>query len=135
SLQMDGEGTAFEPQQLEVGGLNVNVLIQILTTDNFGLRDLTVGQELQPTVVQLIDRADNGNRAGGPAESLYLFGDDMDNSLRIHTGSILIIHGFNVYAKVNGTLMNLQDLLISHPMVEFDDGHIARSLAGVPCYA
>src|SRR2546426_326467 len=53
-------------QQLEVGGLDVDIEVGLLTNDNFGLGKLIVGQEGQATTLNLVDLVPNGNRAGGP---------------------------------------------------------------------
>ena len=119
-------------QQLEVGGLDVDLLIQLLTNSNFGIGQLVVGQyDLvgqcdQPTLVQLVENVDNGNRASSNPEALYLFGISGDsNGLRILGGSILMIGELNVYADVNGTLIRLRGLFgVGQNVVAFDHGYI-----------
>jgi len=134
SLHFDGAGSAEDPQLVEVGGLDVGTAIQVLSNDNFGFGEVTVGQAAQPTVVELIDLTDNGNRAAGPREAMYFFGDDVDDSLRILGGSTLVIEHFNVYVKSQGALVNLQDLFgPGEDTIPFDEGFITT--ASARCYA
>ena len=127
SLHFDGAGTGLHPQQLEVGGVDVNVLTQLLPHDNFSYNDITVGQADQRTVFYFVDLVNNGNRAGNPNEAIYLFGEDLDDSLRVLGDSFVVIHGLNVYAKHEGELINLQSLFgPDEKYIPFDDGMLSR---------
>ena len=121
-LNMNGSGV----QQLEVGGLDVDVLIGILTNDNFGFGQMVVGHCDQPTLVQLVEEIDNGNRASSNPEALYLFGlDDESDGLRILGGSILMIGDLNVYAMVNGTIERVRDWFDPcETVIAYDEGYI-----------
>lgn len=76
---------------------------------------MIIGENNPDTVLQRLDNVDNGHRNGGNAESLYLFGNDSDDALRILNGSTLVLNGLNVYAMVdvdaNGQTDGQQELL------------------------
>ncbi|MCZ6837063.1 MAG: hypothetical protein O7G85_14900, partial [Planctomycetota bacterium] len=109
-VQFTGNGDQF----LEVGGIDIDFVVQILTNENFGFGQLIVGQPGVPTSVQLISDIDNGNSGGMNPEALYLFGEGPNNGLQIHSGSTLILTEFNLYvfdddglgASINGMRIN-----------------------------
>ena len=103
-VHFDGSGE----QLLEVGGLDVDLMWELLNNNNFGFGKLIVGQEGQETVVRLQDNIDNGNGC----EALYLFGldDSEPNGLHIHEGSTLILDGINVYALRDGVRVHINSL-------------------------
>ncbi|MCZ6837064.1 MAG: FG-GAP-like repeat-containing protein [Planctomycetota bacterium] len=106
-VQFGGFGT----QLYEVGGKNVDLVVQILNDENFGFGQLIVGQPSQHTTMQLQDCVDNGNSGGGNPEALYLFGVAGQNGLLIHPGSTLILNDVNLYV--------------------FDDDGLGNSINGV----
>ena len=67
-VRLDGTGGQF----LEVGGENLG--LGGATSGNFGIGQLVIGRTEQRTSVELIDAIDNGNRAAGGSEALYLYG-------------------------------------------------------------
>jgi hypothetical protein len=127
---INGEG----PQELEVGGADVATDIKKLTNDNFGFGQMVVGDPTKPGVVFLVDRVDNGNRAAGKAEALYLFGkvDPNDpkglrmlDGLRLLGGSTLYMGRLKVYAMRNGAMTDLTTLFKPNEVViPFDQGHL-----------
>jgi hypothetical protein len=129
-LQFNGSGV----QQLEVGGLDVDVVTALLSNDNFGFGQLLVGQAGQPgqpTVVELTDFVNNGNRgAGNTPEALYLYGLGAGTEgLHILGGSTLVLDGLPAYALHNGSLISLYSLFPSGTQViPFDQGFLALSV-------
>jgi len=89
------------PQELEVGGWDVDVWTEALADDNFGYGQMVIGEPNQPTAVLLVDQIDNGNPVGlfgATEDALYLFGKDGQDGLRILGGSTLYLNGLHVYA-------------------------------------
>ena len=79
------------PQQLEVGGEDIGLPAGSVF-DNFEVGQLIIGQDAQPTIVNLVDEIDNGNRGGSGVEALYLQGFTQgEGGLRILGGSTLVI--------------------------------------------
>jgi len=126
------------PQELEVGGLDMDVFVEELANDNFGYGQMVVGGTIQegevvvaneaPAVVFLVDRVDNGNRGGltGYEEALYLFGKDGQDGLRLLNGSTLYMGRLPVYAMAGGEVICLRDLFEPNEvMIPFDDGYLA----------
>jgi hypothetical protein len=103
-LHMNGDG----PQYLEAGGTDLG--IGGSTAGNFGFGRLVIGQEDQPTTVMLLDLFDNGNRAAGKPEALYLYGMGGLDGLELLGGSKLVLDGINVYAKQRGEWVHLNSL-------------------------
>ncbi|MBN2021931.1 MAG: hypothetical protein JW809_03990 [Pirellulales bacterium] len=97
SLHMAGAGV----QYLEAGGQDLGSGGG--TTGNFGLGRLLIGREDQPTTVMLLNILDNGNRAGGAAEALYLYGMGGLDGLEMAAGSRLVLDGLNVYTYQKNT--------------------------------
>jgi len=115
-----GEG----PQELEVGGLDVDTSAEKLTTDNFGVGQIVIGEPNQPAVVFLVDHVNNGNRYGYP-EALYLFGKDGQDGLRIEKGSVLYLGGLKVYAMLDGMMTDLNTRFAPGQVrVLFDQGSV-----------
>jgi Ca-activated chloride channel family protein len=115
------------PQELEVGGLDMDVFWQELANDNFGFGQMVVGGSNQPGVVFLVDEVDNGNRAGltGYEEALYLFGKDGQNGLRLLSGSRLYMGRLPVYAMLNGEMTDLRTLFGPGEVeIPFDEGYL-----------
>ena len=116
-------------QLMEVGGLNVDVMVEFLTNDNFGFGQMILGQIGQPTVVRLIDEADNGNGFIGcrQSEALYLFGlgEDDPNGLKIVGGSTLILDRINLYALEEGEWIHINKLFLpGEKRIFYGDGFI-----------
>ena len=109
-----------DKQLLEVGGLDVDLMWEILSNDNFGFGKLIVGQEEQATEVILRNCLDNGNGR----EALFLFGlsDSDPNGLYIHGGSTLVLNGINVYALRDGERVHINALFPSGVNVITYDG-------------
>ena len=63
-----------------------------------------IGDEGQPTTVMLLDLFDNGNRTGGEAEALYLYGMGGLDGLEMYPGSRLVFDGIDVYARQKNAL-------------------------------
>jgi hypothetical protein len=130
-------------QVFEVGGLDVDTFTNILTNDNFGFGRLVIGQSAQPTVVDLRDDVNNGNRgAGGAAEAMYLFGPrgrtgtpqvgDPD-ALQVLGGSTFIIKNYNVYALQSSGWIRLQDQFAGgSTFTAFGGGYLSKSFSAVP---
>jgi hypothetical protein len=134
----EGQG----PQELEVGGKDVGASRP--ADDNFGFGRMVVGDPNRPVVVLLVDRVDNGNRVGGGAEALYLFGqaDPNDptgarrlNGLQLLGGSTLYLGGLKVYALLDGILTDLSTLFDTQnpdydprypDQVKFGGGYLCR---------
>ncbi|HEX2974228.1 MAG TPA: dockerin type I repeat-containing protein [Tepidisphaeraceae bacterium] len=139
SVNFNFTGSAL--QQVEVGGLDIDVFASLLTNDNFGLGRVTVGAPNQPTIVELRDDFDNGNRGGQPHEALYIFGPDgrtgpdvsATNALQLTGGSHLVLHNLNAYARQGPDgWVRLQDLLKpGDRRVAYGDGFISRTLSDV----
>ncbi len=144
-VRLDGSGTDQAPQVLEVGGLDVDVICSLLSNDNFGFGQLVVGNDGQPTVVELHDDISNGNSGGGNREALYLFGlgpsrcDGAQNSLRLLGGSTLVIPAsINAYAYVfedelghSDEFVHLNALLeVDGDPLPYDEGFIQLVSAG-----
>ena len=110
-----------DKQLLEVGGLDVDLMWEILSNDNFGFGKLIVGQEEQATEVILRNCLDNGN---GRREALFLFGlsHSDPNGLYIHEGSTLILNGINVYVLRDGERVHINALFPSGVNVITYDG-------------
>jgi hypothetical protein len=141
-VQLAGHGTNLAPQGLEVGGVDMDIDVGSLNNDNFGFGQLVVGEDGRSTVVQLQDLYDNGNRAGGSLEALYLFGLDSQDGLRILGDSTLALAWWkpvpgqdpvyreaNVYAMVGGQLIHVNDLFPpGDNEIPFDQGQIVKML-------
>jgi hypothetical protein len=120
------------PQEVEVGGLDVDVFVGELANDNLGFGRMVIGEPNKATTVFLVDRIDNGNRGGftGLEEALYLFGkkadpNDPNDGLRIRPGSILYMGGLPVYAALNGVITDLRTLFKpGEVMIPFDQGYL-----------
>ena len=133
-LRMNGTGGL---QNLEVGGLNVEVFVQLLSNDNFGFGQLVVGADGQAANVTLVDRFDNGNRRGTP-EALYLFGLGGADGLRILGGSTLYLNPepnpppnelIPTYALLGGQVVDLYSLFPAGVhKIAFDEGFLVDAV-------
>ena len=117
-LHFDGSGVQF----LEVGSEDLG--IGGPTSGNFGIGRLLIGAEGLPTTVLPVDLFDNGNRAGGGREALYLFGVGGLDGLELFGGSTLVLDGIDVYSWSwqDGEMVHLNEL--------FDPGVKKISYAG-----
>jgi hypothetical protein len=139
TLIFDGSGQ----QRIEAGGKDVALNTASLANDNFAFGRLIVGQAGQaPTIVAVRDDIDNGQRAPGMPESLYLFGPqgrigspqggDPD-AVDILGGSTLLIRNLNVFAVQAGAMVNLQTLIpAGQKIIPYKDGYLSRSFSAVP---
>jgi hypothetical protein len=119
TLHLNGSGDHDNPQILEVGGFDLDLLCSF-GNDNFGLGELVIGSPDQPTVVHLRDDYNNCNTGGGNFEALYIY---HENGLRIHAGSTLVINHLNVYL-CDGQV-RLKDLFPKGvTVIEYDEGFI-----------
>jgi len=116
-LRLNGTG----PQMFEVGGADLG--LGGATEDNFGLAQMVVGTDEQPTTVLLVDLEDNGNRSSN--EALYLYGSGGLYGLRVRGGSTLVVGDINVYALWQGEMVHINELFGPEVRVPFDDGWIA----------
>jgi len=93
---------------------------------NFGLGQLVVGSDGAPTVVQLLEVVDNGNRTGGNPEALYLYGLGGPDGLRILGGSTFVIDNLNVYTTENNAWVHINKDLFGPGQVRipYDQGFI-----------
>jgi hypothetical protein len=98
-----------------------------------------------PTYLKLVDAVDNGNRAAGGAEALYLFGQSRasalaDDALRIGEGSTFDIGKLNVYAFIDRNAagatdgarawVNLQSLFSAGVnRIAFDRGWLVKGVS------
>ena len=122
-LHMDGAGTIFDPQYLEVAGVDSGA-VDPSNNGNFGYGQLVVGTDAQPTVVTLVDLFDNGNRTS--PEALYLFGLGGPDGLLLNGGSTLVIGSIPTYAKIDGAWTLLSDLFMEGE-TEVDFGAITSN--------
>ncbi|MEN1678962.1 MAG: hypothetical protein AAGJ46_05180 [Planctomycetota bacterium] len=135
-VHLNGQGI----QYVEAGGVDTG--LAGTGVGNFGLGQLEIGQEGTPTSVHVIDLFDNGNRSGTPGEfeALYLGGVGGDDGLVINTGSLLVLNDVNVYARLDGALVDLQavfgDLVddTEASAVFFLGGYLARTAPAVGDY-
>jgi hypothetical protein len=127
-LHFSGAGV----QQLEVGGFDSGNA-DPGNSGNFGFGQLIVGQDSKPTVLELRDAIDNGNRAGASPEALYLFGLGGPDGLVIKGGSALLIRNLNVYSKQAGVWTSLQGLFpAGQDIIPYSGGFVSRSAAAMP---
>ena len=91
---------------MEVGGEDLGLGGAI--TGNFGIARLVVGTELEAKEVVLVDFIDNGNRTS--PEALYLYGSGGLDGLGLLGGSSLVIGNINVYAHIDGAMVELHSL-------------------------
>jgi hypothetical protein len=109
-VHFKGSGT----QLLEVGGLDVDIYVEMLPNGNFGFGQIIVGQEGTPTAVRLRDEIDNGNgyACWTQKEALYLgIGENYQEGLIINEDSTLVLDGVNLYVYDNGTWVHVNPLL------------------------
>jgi hypothetical protein len=130
-------------QQYEVGGIDVDVVTALLGNDNFGVGRMTVGQVGQPTIVELRDDVNNGNRGGvTPVETMYIFGANGRQaapggsnppSLELLGGSYLVMNGVKTYVRESAGWVKLHDRLpAGQRQVAYGGGFLVRSLSDVP---
>jgi len=122
-LEFDGT----MPQYLEIGGTDVGIPPPDESVLNFGLGQLIVGTDTQPTVVQLMEVVNNGNRGTNVPEALYLYGLGGPDGLVIKNGSTLRLNALNCYAKIGGVWVDVQSLFEpGETEIPFDEGYIRR---------
>ena len=80
------------------------------TSGNFGIGRLVVGNPSGSASLSLVDLVNNGNRAGGQPEALYLYGMGGINGLELDSGSQLNLDGLHVYAWQQGQWVYLNGL-------------------------
>jgi hypothetical protein len=120
-VHFDGSGL----QYLEVAGEDVGFPLDDNAL-NFGLGQMIVGQNLEPTTVELLDVVDNGNRTDGDPEALYLYGLGGPDGLHILGGSTLVIHNIQVYTREHGLWIHINRLFEPGVnRIEYDEGYIA----------
>ena len=106
-------------QLMEVGGEDLGLGGAL--SGNFGIARLLVGSELEASKVILVDFIDNGNRAS--LEALYLYGSGGLDGLGLLGGSSLVIGNINVYAHINGVMVELHSLFgPGETTVPYDQG-------------
>jgi hypothetical protein len=133
TMKAVGSGTAIDPQRFEIGGRDVDTAANVLSNDNFGAAAMMIGRPGNPTVVQLRDEIDNGNRSCSDREALYI-GDRLSatpvDSLAIGPGSTLALRGLKAYAVVGGQWVLLNGLFSSTAdVISFDQGFLRRTAA------
>ncbi|MBK7403719.1 MAG: hypothetical protein IPJ41_03560 [Phycisphaerales bacterium] len=91
---MDGSGV----QQFEVAGTDIGLPNDTIL-NNFDWGAMVVGRDGQPTIVELVDTQNNGNRGGGgEPEALYLSGFPQgEDGLTIKPDSVLVLNGIQAY--------------------------------------
>ncbi len=120
-MHFDGSGV----QYLEVGGEDIGFPLDDNAL-NFGFGQMIVGQDMEPTTVELLDVIDNGNRTDGDPEALYLYGLGGPNGLHILGGSTLVIHNLQVYTRENGLWVHINRLFTPGVnRIDYDEGYIA----------
>ena len=123
-VRFNGQGV----QRMEVGGADIG-LPSGSVIGNFEIGQLVVGQDNQPTILELVDDVDNGNRdPNGAPEVLYLQGFTQgQGGLRIRGGSVLVIHNLKVYATDdNQQWFLVNDLFpVGVNTIPFDGGFIS----------
>ena len=130
TLQLLGPGN----QYLEVAGKDSGLPSDALPAHNFAIGQLVVGSDDQPSVVQLLDVVDNGNRAGsaGNAEALYLPGLGGPDGLVLKPGSTLVLGSINVYYRQGATWKKLNDLLSTAGPIPVGNAYISSSAELIP---
>ncbi|MCP4936890.1 MAG: hypothetical protein GY927_22475, partial [bacterium] len=121
-------------QLLEVGGTDVGTDVGFLADDNFGFGQFVVGTESQTSQVLLMDLIFNVSGGTDP-ESLYMFGIDGGDGLRILNGSTLFLGDLSAYAFLGaeGGMIDLLDLFPTGiNKIAFDEGFIVASTVPVP---
>lgn len=82
----------------EVAAEDVGLPVDGSELDDFRVGHLVIGDAAGfQTVVELRDCFDNGHRAGGTPEALYITGIDGQPGLEIASNAILALHGVQVY--------------------------------------
>ncbi|MBE0536088.1 MAG: DUF642 domain-containing protein, partial [Phycisphaerae bacterium] len=133
------DGTSL--QGLEAGGIDIYTFDHLLSNNNFGMGQLTIGGCEQPSVVQLVDEVNNGNRQGSP-EAMYLFGPDgrgaggpgWADGLLLRNGSTLLLGDINTYCQIDGAIVHLNDdafFGLGNDLVTFGGGFIRRGVVSV----
>lgn len=131
-VSMEGDATGDAPQKLEVGCPDLGMPSGALAP-NFQIGQLTIGRPAQPTVVQLVDAIDNGNRPAGQPERLYLQGFPAENGLRVLGGSTLYLGDIELYAVISNQWTRVRDLFgPGQTCIPFDGGQICLG-EPLPC--
>lgn len=129
---MEGVAPSASPQKLEVGCPDLGLPTGALSP-SFQIGQLTIGQDGHSTNVLLVDEIDNGNRAVGQRERLYLQGFPAENGLRILGGSSLYIGDLELYAVIGNEWTRIRDLFApGQSSIAFDGGRIVLGLP-LPC--
>ncbi len=131
-LHLNGNHAYSDPQLFEIGGMDAGN-VNPGNSGNFGFGQLILGEVGSPTVVQLLDVIDNGNRGGGGLvpEGLYLFGLGGPDGLILRGGSILIIDNLNVYTTENNAWVHINSLFPPGvAMIPYGDGFIELPAPG-----
>ena len=116
-VRVDGAGAHW----YEVAGVDLGV--GGATSGNFGLMQLVLGSDAGPAMVQLTDIYDNDGAGQGSLEVLYLYGSGGLDGLEIYNGSTLVIGGVQVYALMDGNMVELHDLFgLGETVISFDSG-------------
>ncbi|GAB4278134.1 MAG: hypothetical protein Kow0092_33940 [Deferrisomatales bacterium] len=140
AVVFDGGRGEEGAQTVEVAGIDVDVYVELLSDENFGFGEMTVGESaeaaaqsmgIRSTVVRLRDAIDNGNGHDicgdrrEDREALYLW-----EGLRIGPGSTLVLDGLHVFAFQEGVWAHLNELFDpSDPedaVVAFDEGFVKK---------
>ena len=133
--EMDGSGGTLEVGgtgtfRFEIGGEDLGA--SGATTGNFGIGHLIVGRDTDAPTIEIVDCIDNGNRVSNQQEALYLYGISGGDGLSVRNGATLVIANFNVYARIGGTMTNLQDLFSTDDVIAFDGGFLSREILLTP---
>ncbi|MCY2951766.1 MAG: hypothetical protein NTU53_07280 [Planctomycetota bacterium] len=129
-VQLVGPGA----QSMEVAGKDSGLPTDALPAHNFAIGQLVVGSDEQPSVVELLDVVDNGNRggSGGNTEALYLPGLGGPDGLVLKAGSTLVLGSVNVYYREGATWKRLNDLLSAGGPTPVGPAYISSSRELVP---
>jgi len=121
-------------QSMEVAGKDSGLPTDALPGHSFAIGQFVVGSDEQPSAVELLDVADNGNRGGsaGNAEALYLPGLGGPDGLVLKPGSTLVVGSINVYYRQGATWKRLNDLLSAGGPTPIGNAYISSSRELVP---
>lgn len=115
--------------------MDVEIYVEVLKNDNLALGQLIVGQESQPTVVQLQDAINNGNRSSCVPEAVYLnLKENYQKGLRILGGSYTQSWGLQLLQFQDGSWVHINRLFPQGVhIMSYDGGFIQKGARPCDC--